>query len=119
MNDEKFNKWLQSEKERMQLKNEQTHYLRGITLGELVILRGGWYSQDLEDVKKLLANKERITTSSENGGLVEVGFNKKEQKYVGVHYLFNSIVENPVFENIDCAISWFGNKILELSIESS
>lgn len=98
-------------KQRLNLKDPSTHLLPTLTAANRPIIKGGWQSNDLHDVRRLLEKKIPVSCSGMEHGLFTVGFNCKLEKYVGVGWLHKAVVENPLFDSMQDALDWFMKKV--------
>jgi len=111
MNDEEIEAKIKTFKEEHGLTGESTHYMRGLGLGNLTIIRGGWRSRDIDDVRKLLELDHIVACTGERTGIYEVGYNNDIGKYVGVHHINKTVDENPSFKDIEEVLEWFSRAI--------
>lgn len=119
MSEQKFEKWIKDEKQRLQLKGRTTHFLRGLETAGMVLIQGGWKSKNKQDVQKLLSEHIPVNWSSEKCGIIEAGFNKMIGKFVGVHHFRRGIIANSQFDRIEDCVKWYMSKVQEMEKEDN
>lgn len=114
---EESQEWAKARTKEWGLTGKSTRFQPDLGIGNLTLVKMGWFSEDKEDVRKLLEKKIPVSWQTEKCGIVEVGFNRRANKYVGVHWFHQNILANPRFEKIEDCLSWYMSKVEEIKIE--
>ena len=102
------------------LSGASTYFRYGLTVAGRLIppFLPRWYSKDENDVRKLLSMKIPVQWTTQEGGIIEVGFNEEAQKFVGVHNFHKNILENPRFDSMEKCVEWFFKMIGKIEEEA-